>query len=52
MDVPNDRKQTRFNQADALAGIGFAILIGCFAMFYSAGHQVTERPSYIQSDPQ
>lgn len=49
MHGPNDRKHTRFNQSDTLTGLGFALLVGLSAVFYSAGHQA-DQPSILRSD--
>lgn len=44
------RKQPRFNQSDTLTGLGFVLLVGLSAVFYSAGHQAADQPSILRSD--
>jgi hypothetical protein len=44
-----DRKHHRFHQSDTLTGLGFALLVGLSAVFYSAGHQA-DQPSILRSD--
>jgi hypothetical protein len=50
MHGPFERKHPRFNQSDTLTGLGFALLVGLSAIFYSAGHQSADQPSILRSD--
>lgn len=50
MHGPFERKHPRFNQSDTLTGLGFALLIGLSAVFYSAGYRAADQPSIVRSD--